>query len=136
MAIDHFTDSKKVSKMKKRTTGGKSDLSQTRMRKRLSAAGYRGRALREALDRVAALRAGSGGGGSTVLGCDESALRDAVGSKAYKRLVAWPVVPRVTLQDECSNWDPDFVALMSQGRSTEVVTLYFQDPAQLGQAAA
>lgn len=116
--------------MKNRPTDGKLDLSQTRIRKRLSAGGYRGQALREALDRVAALRARTVKGGPTVLGCDPTALLDAVGSKAYKRLLAWPVVPFMVLLDEGFALDSNFVALISKGRSDEVVKFCFQSPAQ------
>lgn len=103
------------------------------MRKRLSAAGYRGQVLRSILDEVVALRARTDDVGKTVLGCDPKKLRMLVGRNAYRKLVAWPVVPRVLFRDEFGVFVDGSFAELFRGSSSEVLVI--QDPAQLSGAA-
>lgn len=113
------------------------DLSATQMRKRLSAAGLRGSALRKALDDIAVLRARTHYLGLTVLGCDPTALCDLVGSKAYRKLVAWPVMQRLWLLDEGAHYmNSELAEIVQQARSFGCVTQSaVQDLAQLSGAA-
>jgi len=114
------------------------DLSATQMRKRLSAAGLRGSALRKALDDIAALRAARTDYlGLSVLGCDPTALCDLVGSKAYRKLVAWPVMQRFWLLDEGAHYmSSELAEIVQQARSFGCVTQsVVQDLAQPSGAA-